>query len=325
MEVEFEVTNDKLEILLNEGDYEFTPLRQRSDGFRQFLALVAFASKNFGDDVVLLIDEIEQHLHYDGQADLIHTLALQELAVKVVYSTHSIGCLPNELGGIKIIERVADSFESKIENKFWNSGVGITPLLPKIGATHLAFLPLRKAVIVEGPADLLVMPLIFKEVMGIKHIDFMIVHGLSEHNISDLGFLLSNGTDVAYLTDNDDGGLDLREQLIDAGVDRNRVFSLPGQHADSTSMLEDMLTPLAISIAFNQWLDKYHEPRLDRTTESDFHGDNKVELISNERDKRSLNGDVKVPLAYELLEVRESYPKVKLVEEKYVDSLKKTL
>jgi len=323
LEVELEVTNDKLEILLNEGDYEFTPLRQRSDGFRQFLALVAFASKNFGDDVVLLIDEIEQHLHYDGQADLIHTLSLQELADKVVYSTHSIGCLPNELGGIKIVERVADSFKSKIENKFWNSGVGITPLLPKIGATHLAFLPLRKAVIVEGPADLLVLPLIFKEVMGKEYIDFMIVHGLSEHNISDLGFLLSNGSHVAYLTDNDEGGADLERQLVEEGVDKSRVFQLPLHNAELTSMLEDMLTPKAISLAFNLWLDKYHDPGLDKTTESDFRGSNKVQLLANERAKRGLTGDIKVPLAYELLEIRANNLEVEFVEDVYKDSLRK--
>jgi len=165
LEVELDVNNNCLEILLSEGGDKYTELKLRSDGFRQFLALISLASSLEEKNIVLLIDEVELHLHYDGQADLLQTLAKQDFAKKIIYSTHSIGCLPENLGGIKVVERTKDKFKSTIENKFWNIGNGFAPLLPKIGAQQLAFLPLRNAVIVEGPMDMLLLPLIFQQVI----------------------------------------------------------------------------------------------------------------------------------------------------------------
>ncbi len=166
--VELTITNKNLQILLDEGGDLFTELKRRSDGFRQFLALIAFVSLKHSENenIILLIDEIESHLHYDGQADLLQTFAKQNFVKKIIYSTHSVGCFPEDLGGIKIIERTPDSFTSKIENKFWNFGNGFAPLLPKIGAQQLAFLPLRSSVIVEGPMDMLLLPVIFKEAIS---------------------------------------------------------------------------------------------------------------------------------------------------------------
>jgi predicted ATP-dependent endonuclease of OLD family len=53
---------------------------------------------------ILLLDEIETHLHYDAQADLAQMLAKQEIVAKVIYTTHSMGCLPEDLGtGVRFI------------------------------------------------------------------------------------------------------------------------------------------------------------------------------------------------------------------------------
>ena len=74
------------------ADDGLSTLEERSDGLRWFAALVAFANALEARPIIT-VDEIETHLHYDAQADLIDVLAAQEFASKVIYTTHSFECL----------------------------------------------------------------------------------------------------------------------------------------------------------------------------------------------------------------------------------------
>ena len=76
----------------------FSLIRERSDGFRQYVALLVFVIRENAHNPILLIDEAEQHLHYDAQADLIQTFIERKLASQMIYTTHSAGCLPEDLG-----------------------------------------------------------------------------------------------------------------------------------------------------------------------------------------------------------------------------------
>lgn len=110
---------------------DYLGIENRSDGLRQFVALRAHVASNVsvGGEPVLLIDEADIHLHYNAQADLVQVLETQDEAAKVIDTTHSAGCLPQDLGrGIRIIvpvqrrsgDDVVDTDDSKVVN--WFSG-----------------------------------------------------------------------------------------------------------------------------------------------------------------------------------------------------------
>lgn len=322
LEVELDVNNNSLEILLSEGDDKYTELKLRSDGFRQFLALISLASSLEEKNIILLIDEIELHLHYDGQADLLQTLAKQAFAKKVIYSTHSIGCLPENLGGIKIIERTKDEFTSTIENKFWNVGNGFAPLLPKIGAQQLAFLPLRNAVIVEGPMDMLLLPLIFQQVIEQDYVGFLIAHGLSEQSLIQISYFEGEGLNVIYLTDCDQGGKKLQKELA-INVNSERLFNLPGNINSDAVTLEDLLTRECLAMAFNSVLALYYsaQPKINANDISETKKVLSLDTLAKDRGIASFD-KMKVSLAYEILSLLDDDPSMQIVDDKYRDGLK---
>lgn len=85
---------------------------------------------------VLLIDEAETHLHFDAQADLVSVLLKSVDAEQVLYSTHSPGCLPSDLGtGIRLVTRDPEDAASLIKSDFWaGQEPGFAPLLFAMGA-----------------------------------------------------------------------------------------------------------------------------------------------------------------------------------------------
>lgn len=142
-----------VQVLLKElrEDGAVTTISERSDGLRAFIALMAFLySTTQKGAPILLIDEAETHLHLDAQADLIDVLLRQEVARQVLYTTHSPGCLPPDLGtGIRLVSPVERAPEtSELRNDFWQgSGVGFNSLLFKMGASAAAFSACRRAVL----------------------------------------------------------------------------------------------------------------------------------------------------------------------------------
>lgn len=156
-------------------------IAERSDGLRQYVSLLAFATlEKTEQPPILLIDEAEAHLHYDAQADLVQMFARQELATKVIYTTHSVGCLPEDLGtGVRLVEMNSPT-TSIIRNWFWETDEpGFSPLLFGIGAKALAFMPVRFALITEGATDIILLPTLFREATGKSSLGFQVVPGLS--------------------------------------------------------------------------------------------------------------------------------------------------
>ncbi|QEH94042.1 AAA family ATPase [Dermacoccus abyssi] len=95
---------------LDSPDFTVTPIAERSDGLRTFLGLVCFLiAADLEIPPVLMIDEAERNLHYDAQADLVRVLTRELQVHKVIYTTHSPGCLPLDLGtGIRVVARRPD-------------------------------------------------------------------------------------------------------------------------------------------------------------------------------------------------------------------------
>lgn len=210
-----------------------TRIEDRSDGFRSFLALLAFTARHADGDkrLILGIDEAELHLHYDAQADLVRVLTQQTLAKQIIYTTHSAGCLPEDLGSAVRVIEPSPGDRSIVRNGFWSSRdhSGFTALLMAMGASTVAFTPTRRALIAEGPSDALLLPALFRQAAGLAPDDslgFQVAGGLAWTPPIRISELESEASHVAYLADSDDDGLRYREQLLDAGVPSARIFLL---------------------------------------------------------------------------------------------------
>lgn len=227
--VSLELDGQRFQILIRSEEGEYVKVVERSDGLRQFVALLLFLARQPSAHCkpILLVDEAESRLHYDAQADLVQVLARQQLAAKVIYTTHSIGCLTEDLGsGIRMVS--ADDPKSTIENYFWHSQrPGFSPLLFAMGAQTLAFLPIRYAVIAEGAADMILVPAILKAGLTKEHLGFQVVPGLSSGTSSEIAVLDNESTRTAYLVDGDGAGRRMHTKIKAAGVADAMILNLP--------------------------------------------------------------------------------------------------
>ena len=299
-------TEISISVLVGNLDTELENIAERSDGLRQFVALYAFIHTDITErPKILLVDEAELHLHYDAQADLVQMFAKQNLVDQVIYTTHSIGCLPEDLGtGIRLIEPSSDN-RSTVKNWFWeNTRPGFSPLLFSMGASSLAFLTVRHAVIVEGVVDHLLLPSLLKEVTGRSHLGFQVIPGLSNTSVKGLSKLDSDAGRIVYLTDSDNAKTALFNKLKDAGVSPHRIVSLP-QRENEVSTIEDFLDPLLYVEAINIELARYHDEEY-RISKADLDTFNVSKSIDAWCQSRKISAPSKRVVAYRVLELRHS-------------------
>lgn len=309
------------------NDRARTDFAQRSDGLRQFVALRCFTAARDSDNLILLIDEAEQHLHYDAQADLVQMLAGQTVASKVIYTTHSVGCLPEDLGnGVRLVMPTAKNSDwSRIENKFWatreKDEAAFSPILMGMGASTMAFFPTRAAILVEGPSDTILLPTMFREVLECSTLGVQFVHGLSEDGHVSLPLLNSTGTTVCYLLDNDDGGREIAGQLTDRNVDPARVFHLTKTTGDAE--LEDFIDPKLLAEAVSN-LAKRHHGTENFVAAKDLPKYGKWDSIAQKCQAAGIKKLGKVDIAYEILELLDTDPQRIMIDKRHLSSFKST-
>ena len=245
----------RFQILLQSETSDFVRVDERSDGLRQFVALVLFLSRQPHPECkpILLIDEAESRLHYDAQADLVQVLSRQALASKIIYTTHSIGCLPEDLGsGIRMV--APEESYSVLENYFWESKrPGFAPLLFSMGARTLAFLPMRYAVIAEGASDLILIPAILKAALKRDSLGFQVVPGLASGKSQEIAILDNESARTAYLVDSDEAGRQMKSKIRDAGVRQEMIITLPVIEGEE-AVIEDFLAIDAYVTAISEEL-----------------------------------------------------------------------
>jgi ABC-type transport system involved in cytochrome c biogenesis ATPase subunit len=247
VEVELDVDARVLKVLVATSADDYIGFDQRSSGLRMFVALCAFVAQHQPRvPPVLLIDEAERHLHYDAQADLVRVLSEQQQAATVIYTTHSAGCLPADLGtGIRAIEPVEDTEgpdQSRLVANFFESEHGIRPLLIALGASTFA-LSLRHAVFVEGISDAVLLPVLLRQVTGMGDLPFQVLPGISKAGAEHARQLEESARGVVYVLDADAAGQARREEMINEwNIDGDRIFLLPPD-TDGTgeATLEDLL------------------------------------------------------------------------------------
>lgn len=255
LQVLFRKDGDALRVLVSTEANSLLELRDRSAGLRAFIALTTFIARHSGTEPpILIIDELEEHLHYAAQADIVAVLGAQESAAQVFYTTHSAGCLPEDLGtGVRVVTP-SDDGTSDVSNSFWTEGPGLTPLMLAMGmsASALAFSPARRVVLTEGGADLVLLPAMMREAAGLSRLGFQVAPGLAEANRDALSDLDLEASIVAYITDADDGGAQIRRRLLSSGIDEARVLAL-GED-DSGTVIEDLVKPDLYVAAVNDEL-----------------------------------------------------------------------
>lgn len=265
--VQVDLDGSLLSVLTQMRDTNYLQIEQESDGLRQFVALRAFVS-TFDTRIkpVILIDEAETHLHYNAQADLVRVLEEQDEAAKVIYSTHSAGCLPRDLGiGIVAVVPMMDTTftppratdHSRIENKFWTTGdLGYSAVLIGMGASAFAFTATQRAVIAEGMSDGMLYPSLIREATGDGDIGYQVTPGFAEvhaDRIEDLDLVASR---VAFLADGDAGGTNGANELKDAGVLAEQIVFLGGE--GSGLSVEDLVRIEVYVAAINRELATWH-------------------------------------------------------------------
>lgn len=235
LKVEVNVENKLLRIGIVEDGVHASVFDERSAGLRMFVALNSFlAARNSGRATILLIDEAETHLHIDAQADLVQMFAKQDKADKIIYTTHSPGCLPADLGvGIRAV--VPDSDEtSHVENSFWRQeGGGFTSLMFAMGASAAAFTPARCAVIAEGATDMILLPTLMRAAIGQDSLPYQVAPGLSEMPKDSYPELDFQAAKVAFLVDGDGGGQKLAE-TIGRAIPGDRIVALDVHGIENT-------------------------------------------------------------------------------------------
>ncbi|MGY6554105.1 MAG: AAA family ATPase [Wenzhouxiangella sp.] len=304
-----EGTNLKLQI--EDPDRVISSLQERSDGLRQFIALLAFTVQEASVQPILLIDEAETHLHYDGQADLIQMPESQRISSKVIFSTHSLGCLPEDLGrGVRIIS--VDGPNSTFINSFWQDGnIGVSPILYGAGAQTLAFFPVRRAVISEGPSDLLLLPTLLREATTRESLGYQVISGLSEAGPARIGHFAAHGTSVAFVVDGDDGGENLKDQLLAAGIEPSHIRKISGT-SDRFQTIEDFIDKKHLVAAVNRILLR-HGLSIDRLVPADIQEGEAAASLKQWCESRTLTPIGKRALAYELLDLKSDKPETRLI------------
>lgn len=240
------------------GSYE--AIAERSDGFRAFVALTAFTARlNESTPPILLVDEAETHLHYDAQADLVRVFTKQTRASQVIYTTHSAGCLPEDLAsGVRILELLEGSDLSRFRNSFWLDGTGgFDPLLIGMGASAFAFAATRFAVIAEGGADAILLPTLLREAASVHSLGFQVAPGLAEVSADAVRQLDLVAARVSFLVDGDAAGRSIRKKLIANGVPEERIIVL-GEGTAQGLIVEDLLLADVYRKAVNEELQKSH-------------------------------------------------------------------
>lgn len=254
LSVRIEIDGNLLRIMIWEGGDSITVFSERSAGLQMFVALAAFLSvRGTSRPPILLVDEAENHLHIDAQADLVNMFMTQEQAAKVIYTTHSPACLPPDLGsGIRSVVPRADGQQiSDIRNSFWSVGPGFAPLMMAMGAAAAAFTPARCVVLAEGASEMILLPTLIRIATGQEVLSYQVAPGLSEAPASIYPQLDFEGAKVAYLVDGDEGGKSLKKALLKSGVPDTLVITInvPGiENALEPSVYEAAVRSLIAEI-----------------------------------------------------------------------------
>ena len=292
--------NDGLRILIKSAN-KFNNISDRSDGVKQFIALLAFVlNNNNNGNIILLIDEAEIHLHYNAQVDLVKLFEEQQLVDSIYYTTHSAGCLPSDLGtGIRVVQQVKDnngiSKYSEVKSSVWQNTSGFSPILMALGASQLAISLARKALLAEGETEPIILPRLFREASGLENLTFQIGPGLASISTKKCKELELEAAKVLFFVDGDSGGEGIKAKLVAGKIDRSKIFSLP-----KGNTIEDFIKKEKLLEAVNDILVSFHGSQININA-SQIPEKGSVEFLKSECKKAKMEFPSKVLIAEKIV------------------------
>jgi predicted ATP-dependent endonuclease of OLD family len=279
-------------------------VEERSEGLRSFLSLLAFTTRHSqGQKPILLIDEAEMHLHYAAQAELVEVFTREDLAAQIIYTTHSAGCLPDDLGSaVRVVETTGPE-TSTTRDGFWaDRQSGFSPLLLSMGASALAFTPTRAAVMAEGPSDALLLPQLFRAALELpRHeaLGFQVAPGIAWVPDEELSLMDVEAAKVVYLLDSDEEGARHRKRLEQAGIPEKRIFRLQSAKTKGLSV-EDFVLPATYLASVNFLLEHMRKTEV-RVRHSDIKGPGIARRCEKFLEKKQIKPLPKPRVAEEIL------------------------
>lgn len=283
-------------------DGKRAPIHQRSDGLRWFVALVAFLNQeNAGRNPILLVDEAERHLSYDAQAELVEVLETQTVAQKVIYSTHSAGCLPSDLGrGIRpVVQKEGE--RSDIENGFWTDEPGFKPIMVAMGLSPLAFTVARNSLIAEGPCETILLPTLIRQATGKSDIEYQVAPGAANVGEERISELLSETGRSLILLDGDGGGVENKDDLIEAGANPEKIKTYRDFSGEGL-VLEDLIDPGKYAEAVNNEIEEWQETAAELEVD-DIPDIDRVQAVEDWCNRHNLDTPSKVNVSQRLVKM----------------------
>src|SRR5690606_7866441 len=89
-----------------------------------------------------------------------------------------------------------------------------------------AFTPARRVVLAEGATEMILLPTLMRQALGVEELPYQVAAGLAEAPRDLLSKLDLEAARVAYLVDGDDGGSKLKRALMDVDVPENLIAEL---------------------------------------------------------------------------------------------------
>ncbi|MEO1801790.1 MAG: hypothetical protein AAFR62_15410, partial [Cyanobacteria bacterium J06629_2] len=245
-----------------------------------------------------------------------------------IYTTHSVGCLPEDLGtGVKLVSPVEDVEErSTIKKHFWSvdQRPGVVPLLFGMGASQLSFMAVRQSVFVEGATDMLLLPTLFRQATKREHLGFQIVPGIAMTSNANFGLLENHAPRVAFLVDRDRDGEKYIKQLKKSGIEENRIYQLP--EWNQALVLEDYVRKELYLEAVNNQIKQWNNnTENDLMSVENIPDSNRPQAVENwcKDPNRNLKTPEKVSVTYELLDLATGERQEKLIGDSLQDKLSK--
>ncbi|SFT04381.1 AAA family ATPase [Halostagnicola kamekurae] len=259
IEVQIELTSSQVGLQIYDETGEHTVPSDRSTGFRWFLSfyLSILAGENSKvDKNILLLDDPGVHLHPYGLKRLRESLDSFGEETQLVYSTHSPFLLEsNEIDNIRLLKRESSNgtqVYSLLEAPDPVDRDALAPVRTSLGATMAESLFTGSAtVLVEGVSDKYYLEGFSDFFAGDRKLSLKpgtnIIDVSGSKAVYFAKLVDAEGFEFVILLDDDNGGSNQYENLIDSGISSDKVVFVSDAidrelEADAIT-IEDLLPP----------------------------------------------------------------------------------
>ena len=232
--VYFEIQKDRLIVSISDKHYDRRiPPSDRSDGFQWYLSFYSalLSEVSAADPTVVLLDNPGLELHADGQRDIKRFLEERlPSANQVIFVTHSPAMIDTyNLEQVRKVELLGDMQGTKVSRlEFPDDAADILePVRSAIGASLVTSLISNDFnVLVEGAADKPILEGGFTKFLGNESKKIVVNGSVAETKMLLPKFYRRTGLPYVIYLDKDQGGRDLKNSLLAAGVpEANIVYA----------------------------------------------------------------------------------------------------